>query len=122
MQLFRPVGVNELALIAASGFRAFPPRLEHQPIFYPVLTREYAVAIARDWNTRDAASGYAGFVTMFHVDDDYAARFPVQKVGGPEDIELWVPAEELAEFNEHIQGPISVIEEFYGERFEASAG
>jgi hypothetical protein len=35
-------------LIRASGFRRFPPRLLEQPIFYPVLTEEYATQIARD--------------------------------------------------------------------------
>ena len=29
--------------------------------------------------------------------------------------ELWVPAEELAEFNRHIAGRIEVIREFAGE-------
>ena len=36
--LFRPVGPKELELIRAANFRAFPPRLPDQPIFYPVLT------------------------------------------------------------------------------------
>jgi hypothetical protein len=36
--LFRPVGKKELELIAASGFRKFPPRLPEQPIFYPVTS------------------------------------------------------------------------------------
>lgn len=36
MFLYRPVGLEELKLIAASNFRAFPPRLPEQPIFYPV--------------------------------------------------------------------------------------
>jgi hypothetical protein len=35
--LYRPVGPRELELIAASGYREFPPRLPDQPIFYPVL-------------------------------------------------------------------------------------
>jgi hypothetical protein len=34
--LFRPTGERELALIRESGWRAFPPRLPEQPIFYPV--------------------------------------------------------------------------------------
>ena len=38
--LFRPVGPAELRLIAQADFRAFPPRLPEQPIFYPVLTEE----------------------------------------------------------------------------------
>ena len=62
--LFRPVGPTELRLIAESGFRAFPPRLPEQPIFYPVLTEDYARQIARDWNV--SASG-AGYVTKFAV-------------------------------------------------------
>ncbi len=60
--LYRPVGPAELELIRQSGYRAFPPRLPEQPIFYPVLTEDYAVKIARDWNV--PASG-AGFVTRF---------------------------------------------------------
>jgi hypothetical protein len=35
--LYRPVGPTELALIEASNWKAFPPRLAEQPIFYPVL-------------------------------------------------------------------------------------
>ena len=47
MALYRPVGQKELDLIAASGYRAFPPRLPHQPIFCPVLDQSCAVQIAR---------------------------------------------------------------------------
>jgi hypothetical protein len=46
--LYRPVNQAELDLIAASGYRAFPPRLPEQPIFYPVLNEDYAVQISRD--------------------------------------------------------------------------
>jgi len=35
MILYRPVGLKELELIAASNYSAFPPRLPEQPIFYP---------------------------------------------------------------------------------------
>jgi hypothetical protein len=56
--LFRPVGPEELSLIEQSGFRSFPPRLPEQPIFYPVLTEEYATKIARDWNVPASGSGY----------------------------------------------------------------
>jgi hypothetical protein len=76
VELFRPVGQAELDLIEATGWRAFPPRLPHQPIFYPVLTNEYATRIARDWNTRDAASGYAGHVLRFAVAAEALAGWP----------------------------------------------
>ncbi len=51
MVLWRPTGPEELvALVEAAGWRAWPPRLPGQPIFYPVLSEEYATKIARDWN------------------------------------------------------------------------
>lgn len=110
MTLYRPVGPKELALIEASGWREFPPRLPEQPIFYPVLNEEYAVQIARDWNVPQSGSG---FVTKFSMDADFVGRYPVQTVGGSIHQELWVPAEELTEFNGHIVGKIEVIAEFH---------
>lgn len=107
--LHRPVGPEELKLIEASGWKAFPPRLPDQPIFYPVTNEEYAIQIARDWNVK--ASG-SGFVTRFAVDSDYLAAFPVQIVGGREHTEHWIPAEELEEFNRHIAGLIEVTHRF----------
>lgn len=107
--LFRPVGQAELSFIRESGWIAFPPRLPEQPIFYPVLEEDYAVQIARDWNTRD---GGIGFVLRFNVDREYLSRFEVQTVGARNHRELWVPAEELPEFNRHIVGTIEVIHTF----------
>lgn len=114
--LYRPVGEGERALIEQSGFREFPPRLTHQPIFYPVLNEGYATQIARDWNTRDAASGYTGFVTRFQVRADFLAHYAVQTVGASEHQEYWIPAGDLAQFNSQIVGTIEIIAEFYGER------
>jgi hypothetical protein len=107
--LYRPVGPKELALIEQSGWKSFPPRLPDQPIFYPVLNEDYAIQIARDWNV--PASG-SGFVTRFAVDADYLGRFTEQVVGGAMHRELWVPAEELEEFNQHIIGLIEVTQRF----------
>src|SRR5262249_20984673 len=107
--LYRPVGPKELSLIRESGWREFPPRLPGQPIFYPVLNEEYATQIARDWNVRESG---AGFVTRFLLDADFAKRYPPQTVGSSVHRELWVPAEDLTEFNGHIVGLIEVIAEF----------
>jgi hypothetical protein len=117
MLLYRPVGLVELRLIASANFRAFPPRLPHQPIFYPVLDREYAVQIARDWNTQDEGSGFAGWVTEFEIDDAFASRYPVQVAGSRQHRELWVPAEDLVEFNHHIVGQIRVTDAYAGPSF-----
>jgi len=107
--LWRPVGPDELALIEASGMRAFPPRLPEQPIFYPVLSEQYAVKIARDWNV--PASG-AGFVTRFRVRRDFLDRYEARAAGGLAHLEYWIPAEDLPDFNAAIVGTIEVVAEF----------
>ena len=61
---------------------------------------------ALHWNTK--AGTHGGFVTRFVVDDVYVSRFERQVVGSREHEELWVPAEELAEFNSRIEGRIEV--------------
>ena len=111
--LFRPVGENELRLIAESGFRSFPPRLPGQPVFYPVLNEECATQIARDWNAKNSHSK-AGYVTRFAVKAEYLSQFTVQKVGASLHLEYWIPAEKLAEFNQNIVELIEVISEFHG--------
>lgn len=109
MRLYRPVGQAELDLIAAADYRAYPPRLPQQPIFYPVLNEKYAREIAEKWNQRSADSGYAGYVTTFEIDDAYISRFHVQTVGAHYHQEFWIPAEDLGEFNRHIIGKIDLI-------------
>lgn len=115
--LYRPVGLKELLLIAESDYTAFPPRLDWQPIFYPVLNAEYAAQIAHDWNTKDPASGYGGFVTAFDVDVAYLVKFEEHVVGGTQHRELWVPAEELETFNSKIVGKIRIEAAFYGDQY-----
>ncbi len=107
------MGTAELELIRQSG--GFPPRLPGQPIFYPVLNREYAIEIARDWNTKDAASGYAGYVTEFDVLTEFLSRYEVQTVGASRHQEYWIPAEDLPLFNQAIVGGIRVVDEFRGD-------
>jgi hypothetical protein len=100
-----------------SRFRAFPPRLAGQEVFYPVLERSYAEQIARDWNTRDEFSGFAGFVTEFELKDTFAQKYPVRTVGGSSHRELWVPAEHLLGLNGSIVGSIRVVAAYPGPAF-----
>ncbi len=111
MILYRPVGTKELQLIADSGYKKFPPRLPEQPIFYPVLNEKYATEIAKNWNVK-YNDDHKGYVTKFDVDDDYVSKYEPQTVGADYHKELWVPAEELEEFNSHIVGNIEIIAEF----------
>ncbi len=109
--LYRPLDSHELNLIAASGYREFPPRLPGQPIFYPVLNEEYATQIARDWNAKNSETG-VGIVTKFRVKTAYLSKFEIHTVGARIHQEYWIPAGELAEFNKNIVGLIEVIAEF----------
>lgn len=109
MILYRPVGEKEKELIEQSGFTRYPPRLDWQPIFYPVLNQRYAEEIAGKWNIKDADSGYRGYVTRFEIEDAYISGFEVQTVGASWHRELWIPAEELDNFNDHIIGKIEIV-------------
>jgi hypothetical protein len=108
--LYRPVGSAELALIEASGFKTFPPRLPDQPIFYPVTNEGYAAQIARGWNTK--MDDKLGFVARFAVDSEFLQQFDRKVVGGREHEEYWIPAETLDAFNAAIIGPIEIISRF----------
>lgn len=116
MILYRPVGLEELRLIYEAQMKAFPPRLPDQPIFYPVTNEGYAAQIAKDWNTKSGT--LAGFVTRFSVDDAYVAKFERRVVGAREHEELWVPAEELGEFNRRIASQVEVSGAYFGDGFE----
>ncbi len=115
MDLYRPIGLKEFELVYDSEMSIFPPRLPDQPIFYPVLNQQYAEQIAREWNTK--SEPYAGFVTKFSVDDAYISKFEPHIVGSKLHEELWVPAEELKNFNSHILGKIKIISSFFGDNY-----
>ena len=107
--LYRPTGPAERALLEASGWTRWPPRLPEQPIFYPVTNEQYAREIAEKWNV--AASG-AGYVTRFRVRRAFMERYEIHTVGGSHHTEWWIPAEELDELNANIVGEIEVIATF----------
>ena len=121
LTLYRPVGQKELELIRQSGYKKFPPRLEWQPIFYPVMNQAYAEEIALKWNTEDESSGYAGYVTAFGLPEAYLEKYSIQNVGGEIHNELWVPADELEEFNNSIIGEIRVVKSFFGEKYKGNS-
>jgi hypothetical protein len=96
--------------------REFPPRLPHQPIFYPVANIEYATQIARDWNTKDTS--FAGYVTAFEIDDSYINAYEPHTVGSSLHKEYWVPAERVPDFNAALQGAIRLHSAYFGPSFQ----
>jgi hypothetical protein len=112
--LYRPVGQQEFELVRASGFREFPPRLPEQPFFYPVLNADYATRIARDWNTKDERSRFAGYVLRFKVRTEFLVPYDVHVVGNSTHREYWIPATDLPSLNANIVGNIELLSEFRG--------
>ncbi|HEX8350681.1 MAG TPA: hypothetical protein VF598_12025 [Hymenobacter sp.] len=104
--LCRLINQQELDVIAASGWLAFPPCLPEQPIFFFALGPDYATQLAHD---EDRPHDGVGYVVRFAVDADYVAQFPVQYATDRQQEGLWVPAEELTELNNHIFGQIEVV-------------
>jgi hypothetical protein len=74
-----------------------------------VLSEDYAVRIAREWNV--PASG-RGYVTRFGVRKDFLAAYKVQEAGGQAHSEYWISAEDLPRFNAAIVGLIEITAEF----------
>ena len=52
----------------------------------------YAAQIARDWNTKDPASGGVGYVARFEVDTKFLSGYRVEKAGSSTHLEYWIPA------------------------------
>jgi hypothetical protein len=109
MTLYRPTGPKEMELVKDSGYKAWPPRLPEQPIFYPVTNEEYAKEITMKWNVKDSDVGY---VTRFEVKKAFMDQYDIHQVGASYHIEWWIPAEDLDKLNDNIVGMIEVIGEY----------
>jgi len=104
--MYRPTGPEEYQLIADSGFTKWPPRLEGQPIFYPVTNEKYAREITEQWNIRDSGVGY---VFKFLVEKSFVEGYNVEKVSGKDHTEWWIPSEKMDDLNKAIVGKIKMI-------------
>lgn len=107
--LFRPIGPKERALLEANGWKRWPPRLSHQPIFYPVTNQAYATEIASKWNVRESGAGY---VTRFEVRRDFISKYEIHTVGAAHHTEWWIPAKDLEELNDNLVGEIEIVASF----------
>lgn len=107
--MYRPTGPEELKLVKDSGYRAWPPRLPGQPIFYPVTNERYAKEIATQWNIKDSGVGY---VTRFAVNKSFVDNYTIEQVGAAHHTEWWIPADQIDELNKNIVGKIVVIGEY----------
>ncbi len=53
---------------------------------------------------KDETSGYVGYVLRFRVPSEVLQRDPLRRVGAAVHEEYWIPAGELDDFNDHIDG------------------
>lgn len=106
--LWRPTGQAELDLVAASGWRRWPPRLPGQPIFYPVVNVDYATRIEVECSAPREGVGY---VLAFDVDQGFLGGYDTHQVGSATIVEYWIPAEDLDALNDHLVGPIRLVSE-----------
>ena len=108
--LFRSTGQRELDLIAQGGYTGFPidpSRQRSYPVvFYPERWRDHALQIARDWNTRDSVSEFAGYLLRCQVETD--------DLDFANESELWLSEAGLRRLNQSLVGPIQVEERFVG--------
>jgi hypothetical protein len=77
------------------------------------VLEEYATQIARDWNTKDERSGFAGYVLRFQVRSDFLQKYDVHVVGSSGHREYWIPAADLIEFNANVIAEIEIVAEFH---------
>ena len=110
--LWRPTGPKELELVAASGYRRWPPRLPEQP-FLPDSQRGLRTEDRARLDVRDSGVGY---VMKFSVRRDFLDGYEVRQVGGRTILEYWIPAGDLEAFNYNLVGRIEVIAEYRSER------
>jgi len=80
--------------------------LPGKAIFYPVTNEQYAKEI-NAWNKMEYSKGY---VTKFDVVKSFVDRYNIQKVGGNNHTEWWVPAEDLEILDNSIVGLIEVVD------------
>lgn len=101
-----------LEAIRVRSWKSFPPLQEEEAAFYPAISQLFALQKAQDWTLPDWGECY---VTQFRIAAGYVRNFEVQTLSGEVHEELWVPAEELENFNSNIVGKIQVLKAFTAE-------
>lgn len=111
VQLWRPIGPEELGLIQESGWREWPPRPADQPTFTAVLGRDDAHALAQQGSGPDPGTGW---VTQCEVEAGFMSRYAVTQVGGRRIRGYRIPAVDLADLNANLVGRIQRVETVRG--------
>lgn len=99
--LWRAVGQAELNLVAASGWRAWPPAAPGRAGFRAVLDRRLAARVSRE---RIVPAEGAGFVARFEVERSFIQRYPAGRDGEPGYL---IPARDVTALNDHLVGVIT---------------
>ena len=110
MTLGRPTGSEELALVEASGWREWPPRLPDSRSSTPCSTRNTPPRLPA---TGTSLHSRAGYVTRFQVLRSFLDQYEVHQAGGKTILEYWIPAKDLPALNASIVGTIEVTAKYH---------
>ncbi len=69
----------------------------------------YAIKTAQEW---DVPSSGVSYVTRFQARDSFLARFRTCQVSGQDVIGYWIPAKDLDELTDAIEGQIELVAEY----------
>jgi hypothetical protein len=107
--LYKSLSPLQLEAVIQSGWRGFATEGPKQQYFYPKLHQHYAESLARQW---DAVQSSAGYVVEFTMPVDFMSRYNIQTIGYAEHSEYRIPVADLAWFNSHIAGRITLVSTF----------
>jgi hypothetical protein len=77
--IYHLVNQAQLDFIAASGYRAFPPRLPYTSVFHLVETEGYANEIADTWNDKAKRFDCPGAILECDIEFDFLRRFEFRR-------------------------------------------
>lgn len=113
LTLYKNLSPQQFAGAIKNDWRRFARLPEEQLIFSPKLYRAHAEMLARQL---DACMHTAGYVVAFSVDAEYMQRFSCKSLAYDEQLEYWIPAEEILDLNQHINGNIYPVAMFIADK------
>jgi len=107
------LGQHGLTSISLSGNPAYPSSERYEPMRgiavcanWMRMSHDSAVtlsswpeSLAQDRSRVERPTSRSGLHNPFRVESEFLVRYPIQQAGGKTILELWVPAEELDDFN-----------------------
>lgn len=109
--LWHPVNPSELRLIEESNWSLLPTGIENRPVFYPNVELVDKIRQTTLWAPRHQDDGYEGHIIELDVFVPFFNQYD-RNDGTVNQKEIWVPAQDLALFNDRIRRPLRLAQSF----------